>query len=142
MADALRVTVDVIVHATEDVSKLFDAFEENLGVRREEFSERGSTGHYDNPITVISADLRKGRARDFLDRALGMLSASQRDEMVGEIAERTERSKFHVRLGKQEFLGGRLAFEENDAIRLRIHAPVYNRRDTVATFSGILSGDC
>ncbi len=37
MLDKIEVTIDVIVHATEDISKIFQAFEELLDLKEEEF---------------------------------------------------------------------------------------------------------
>lgn len=142
MADALEITIDVIVHATEDSSKFLDAFGEVFGLPEEKFSVLSTTGHYENPIMVLSAKLRKRSAQDFLDALLGRLSASQKNTMASEMAERTSGSKFHLRLGKQEFLKGGLDLAEKDAIRLRIHTPVYNKKDSVETFKRVFrAGD-
>ena len=138
MAGVLEVTIDVIVHATEDSSKFLGAFDEVFGLRGEEFSVQDATGHYENPITVLSARLRKRQAQDFMEVLLGRLSTSQKDAMVREIEERTSGSKFHLRLGKQEFLRGSLDLKESDAIRIKIHTPVYNKKDTVEAFREVL----
>lgn len=137
MASALEITIDVIVHATEDGSKFLDAFEEFFGLPREEFSAEGASGYYDNPITVLSARLGKDPARSFLGALLGRMSESQREEMAGEITQRMSGSRFHLRLGKQEFLNGVLRFQEQDAIRLKIYTPVYNKKETVERFRKI-----
>lgn len=137
MASTLEITIDVIVHATEDSSKFLDAFEEFFGLPREEFSAENATGYYDNTITIISARLRKDAARSFLKSLLGKMSVAQRDAMAGEIIQRTSKSKFHLRLGKQEFLNGIVSFQEQDAVRLKIHAPVYNKKETAGVFRKI-----
>lgn len=137
MASTLEITIDVIVHATEDSSKFLDAFEEFFGLPREEFSAENATGYYDNAITIISARLRKDAARSFLKSLLGKMSVAQRDAMAGEIIQRTSKSKFHLRLGKQEFLNGIVSFQEQDAVRLKIYAPVYNKKETAGVFRKI-----
>ena len=134
MADSLDITVETIIHATEDSSKFLDAFEENLGLPRKEFSAERMAGHYDNPIVMLCAKLQKKPARDLLGALLSKLSPSQKASMIEEIEARTAGSKFHLRLGKQEFLNGMLRFEERDAIRLRIHMPVYSKKDTTGKF--------
>ena len=138
MVVGLEITIDVIIHATEDSSKFFVAFEENFGLAREEFSVQNTTGHYDNPITILNARLQKKQAQSLLENMLGKLNVSQKNMMVNEIEERTSHSKFYLRLGKQEFLNGRLGFEEKDAIRIKIHTPVYNKKNTVEAFRKIL----
>ena len=138
MASALDITIDVIVHATEDSSKFLNAFEKIFGLPKEEFSAVSAEGHYDNPITILSARLQKNSARGFLETLLGRLSTSQKDAIVEDIEGRISGSKFYLRLGKQEFLNGILSLKERDAIKIRIHTPVYNKKETLETFKGIL----
>ncbi len=37
MIDKIEVTIDVIIHATEDISKIFQSFEEVLDLKEENF---------------------------------------------------------------------------------------------------------
>ena len=37
MVDKLEITIDVIIHATEDISKIFQSFNETLEINEEEF---------------------------------------------------------------------------------------------------------
>ena len=45
---------DAILHATEDFSKFFKAFEMLFELSDQDFTIRHTTGHYDNPITTIN----------------------------------------------------------------------------------------
>lgn len=140
MANAVEVTIDVIVHATEEISKFVDAFGDIFGLPEDVFTTVSTTGHYDNPITILSAKLTKKSALNFVEILLEELSAPQKDAMIKEIAERTSGSKFHLRLGKQEFLNGILSFKDEDAIKLKIYTPIYNKKDTIRTFTKLFSG--
>ena len=134
----LEITIDVIVHATEDLEKFFDSFNEEFGLEEEVFSISNVVGHFENPITVLRAKVTKKLARQFLEKFLDKLSDDQKNEIMQEIEERTENSTLHIRLDKQEFIQGRIAFIEKEAIRLKIHTPIYNKKDTVKIFSEIL----
>jgi len=133
----LEVTIDVIVHATEDNSKFFEAFNEVFGLDKEIFSITELKGHFENPITIISAKITKKSALEFLDKLLNLLSNDQKNEIIQEIEERTVDSTLHIRLNKQEFVQGRIAFKEKDAIKLKIQTPIYNKKDTLKVFSEI-----
>jgi len=133
----LEVTIDVIVHATEDISKFFENFNEMFGLEKEVFSTSSVTGHFDNPITIIRAKITKKFALQFLDRFLHTLSDDQKKEIIQEIEERVEDSTLHIRLNKQEFVLGKIAFKEKDAIKLKIQTPIYNKKDTFRVFSEI-----
>ena len=133
----LEVTIDVIVHATEDNSKFFESFNEVFGLDKEIFSTTELKGHFDNPITIISAKITKKPALEFLDKLLSLLSNDQKNEIIQEIEERTVDSTLHIRLNKQEFVQGKIAFKEKDAIKLKIQTPIYNKKDTLKVFSEI-----
>jgi len=133
----LEVTIDVIVHATEDLGKFYESFNEMFGLEEEVFSISHVTGHFENPITVLRAKITKKLAIRFLEKFLKMLSEDQKSEIIKEIKERTENSTLHIRLDKQEFIQGKLTFKEKEAIRLKIHTSIYNKKDTVKVFSEI-----
>ena len=52
MIDKLEVTIDVIIHATEDISQIYQSFEKLLDLKEENFTTHETTGHYDNPIIL------------------------------------------------------------------------------------------
>ena len=137
MIDKIEVTIDVIVHATEDVSKIFQAFDEVLDLKEEDFTIDETTGHFDNPITVLKAKIEKKQAQNFIKKILEQLSMEQIEELIEEIEERTVDSRFHMRLDKQELVKGNLTVSEKDTIKLKIHTPIYNKKDTVKTFTEI-----
>jgi hypothetical protein len=66
-----------------------------------------------------------------------LLSTEQINELIEEIEERTIDSRFHMRLDKQELIKGNITFREKDTIKLKIHTPIYNKKDTVKTFTEI-----
>ena len=133
----LEITIDVIVHATEDLAKFFEFFNEMFELKEEEFSISNVMGHFENPITILRAKITKKPARGFLQKFLMILSEKQKTEIKQEIEERTENSTLHIRLDKQEFIQGRISFIEKEAIRLKIHTPIYNKKDTIKVFSEI-----
>jgi RNA binding exosome subunit len=133
----LEITIDVIVHATENLAKFFESFYELFELEEKEFSVSNVTGHFENPITILKAKVTKKPAREFLAKFLKILSEEQKTEIKQEIEERTENSTLHIRLDKQGFIQGKLSFIEKEAIRLKIHTPIYNKKDTVKVFSEI-----
>ncbi len=137
MIEKIEVTIDVIIHATEDISRIFQAFEELLGLKEENFTIHETTGHFDNPIIMLNSKIGKKEAQKFLKKLLELLSIEQINELVEEIEERTVDSRFHMRLDKQELVKGNLVFSEKDTIKIKIHTPIYNKKNTVKTFTEI-----
>ena len=136
MNNKIEITVDVIVHATEDISKIFQAFEV-FDLKKEDFVVNHTTGHFENPITMLTVKINKKKACQFMEKLLVTLSAEQINELVEEIEERTINSRFHMRLDKQELIKENLVLREKDTVKIKIHTPIYNKKDTVKSFTEI-----
>ncbi len=72
MIDKIEVTIDVIIHATEDISKIFQSFEELLDLKEENFTIHETTGHFDNPIIMLNAKIVKKEAQNFMKKLFGI----------------------------------------------------------------------
>ena len=138
MADKIEVTVDVIIHATEDISKIFQSFEEILEIEEEDFTTIETTGYFENPIILLNSKLVKSQAQKFIKKLVKLLPTDQVNNLIEEIEERTIDSRFHLRLDKQELVKGKLIVSQKDTIKIRIHSPIYNKKDTIKTFTEIL----
>jgi len=137
MVNNLEITIDVIVHATEDITKIFQSFSEFLNIKEDEFTINETTGHFDNPITILNVKIIKKQAQNFINKLLELLPNEQINELVEEIEERTVDSRFHMRLDKQELINRKLRVKEKDTIKIKIHTPIYNKKDTVKIFTEI-----
>ena len=137
MIDKLEITIDVIIHATENISKILQSFNEILEVNEEDFTTKETTGYYENPIIMLNAKLVKKQAKAFMKKFLKLLSINQINQLVEEIEERTIDSRFHLRLDKQELVKGALIVSEKDTIKIKIHTPIYNKKDTTKIFTEI-----
>ena len=137
MVDKLEITIDVIIHATEDISKIFQTFDEILEIEEESFSITETTGYYENPIIMLNAKLVKKQAKLFMKKFLKLLSSNQINQLTEEIEERIADSKFHLRLDKQELIKGTVVLSEKDTIKIKIYTPIYNKKETVEKFSEV-----
>ncbi len=137
MAHKIEITVDVIVHATEDILKIYQSFEDVLNLKEDDFALKEIEGHYENPIIMLKAKIVKMQAQDLMSKILELLPDEQIKELIEEIEERTVDSRFHMRLDKQELIKGNLAIREKDTIKLKIHSPIYNKKDTIKIFTDI-----
>ena len=137
MIDKLEITINVIIHSTEDILKIFKSFDEVLEVKEEDFMNLETTGYFENPIIMLNAKLIKKQAQNFMKKILKVLSINQIKELIEEIEERTADSKFHLRLDKQELVKGVLVLNEKGTVKIKIHTPIYNKKDTIKKFSEI-----
>jgi len=137
MVHKIEITIDVIVHATEDISKIFQSFEDVLNLKEDDFVLEEVEGHYENPIIMLKAKIVKKQAQNLMSKMLELLPVEQINELTEEIEERTDDSRFHMRLDKQELIKGNLIVSEKETIKLKIHTPIYNKKDTVKIFTEI-----
>ena len=137
MIHKIEITIDVIIHATEDVSKILQSFDEVLEIEEEQFTSIETTGYFENPIIILSAKLVKKQGQNFIKKMLELLPINQINELVEEIEERTIDSRFHLRLDKQELVKGKLIISEKDTVKIKIHTPIYNKKDTLKIFTEI-----
>ena len=137
MIDKLEITIDVIVHATEDISKIFQSFNDILEIEENDFNVTETTGYYENPIIMLNAKLVKKQAKSFMEKFLKLLSKNQINQLIEEIEERIADSKFHLRLDKQELIKGVVVLSEKDTIKIRIHTPIYNKKESIRKFSEV-----
>ena len=137
MVEKLEITIDVIAHATEDISKIFQSFNDVLEIEENDFTLTETTGYFDNIIIVLNTKIIKKQAKIFMKKFLKLLSNNQINQLIEEIEERTIDSKFHFRLDKQELVKGKIELSEKDTVRIKIHTPIYNKKDTIKIFSEI-----
>ena len=137
MIDKLEITMDVIVHATEDISKIFQSFNDILEINEEDFTIIETTGYYENPIIMLNVKIEKKQAKEFMKKFLKLLSKKQINQLIEEIEYRTADSKFHLRLDKQELVKGTIVLSEKDTVRIKIHTPIYNKKESIRKFSEV-----
>ena len=138
MVEKLEITIDVIAHATEDISKIFQSFNDVLEIEENDFTLTETTGYFENIIIILNTKIVKKQAKIFMKKFLKLLSNNQINQLIEEIEERTIDSKFHFRLDKQELVKGKIELSEKDTVRIKIHTPIYNKKDTIKIFTEIL----
>jgi hypothetical protein len=137
MIDKLEITIDVIVHATEDISKIFQSFNDILEIEENDFNVTETTGYYENPIIILNTKLVKKQAKAFMKKFLKLLSNDQISQLIEEIEERVADSKFHLRLDKQELIKGVVKLSEKETVKIKIHTPIYNKKESIQKFSEV-----
>ena len=139
MAEKLEITIEVIVHATEDVEKILKAFLEQFNISEDEFSRQNLTGHFENPITLLRAKIKKNDARNFLQRLLSKILEDQISEIIEGIENHIQDSTLYLRFGKQDLIKGKMIVKEKDAVKFKIFTPIYKKNDIVKNYVKLLT---
>lgn len=112
--------VNLVLHATEDESKVLKAIEEILLVPSTRFLRSSSEGHYKNKIVLQKAILSSKEAAMLAKRVISLLNSTDREHLsrlVNDYAD--EKGNLYIRLDKQRICQGRVLLSETDAIRIR-----------------------
>lgn len=139
MEEKVEVTIEVIIHATEDERKIFDSFLDVFGIEETEFEKEQLVGHYENPIIFLRAKITKNKASNFIKKLVSNLPQDQLSEVINDMENRVQDSMLHIRLGKQELVKRNLVLQENDAVKVKIYTPVYTKKDTVRIYAKLFA---
>ena len=142
MANKLEISVEIIVHATEDLKKILKTMEEFFYVKESEFSKTQLSGHFENPITMLNTKITKKNAQNFIEILISKMPQGELEEIMNDLENRIQNSTLHLRLGKQDLIRGSIKLRQKDAIKLKIFTPVYNKKDTVKKYSELLKISC
>ena len=127
MAHQLEVTVEVILHATEDSRKIFDPIFELFQVKGDEFITERTLGHYGNTILLAKITLTKKRAEEFIKKLASKIPKIQMDELIENIDMYFEDTSLFLRIGKNEIVRKEISLQQNNAIKIKIKMPVYKK---------------
>ncbi len=139
MVEKLEITIGVIVHATEDVEKILKAFYEQFNISEDEFSKQNLTGHFENPITLLRAKIKKSDARNCLKMLLSKIPEDQISKIIDDIENHIQDSTLYLRFGKQDLIKGKMIVQEKDAVKFKIFTPIYKKNDIVKNYVKILT---
>ncbi|MEM3064182.1 MAG: RNA-binding domain-containing protein [Candidatus Nitrosotenuis sp.] len=141
MERKLEVDVQVIVHATEDLEKIFAAFQDMFEIDREEFTVQNLHGHYENPITLLLCKLKKKKAQNFVAKLVKDIPKEDMSLIIEDLKNRCDESALHLRISKQQLVLGRIIPTDEDPVKLKIYTPIYTQKDLIKTYTEILSQD-
>ncbi|MHB8546560.1 MAG: RNA-binding domain-containing protein [Nitrosotalea sp.] len=127
MAHQLEVTVEVILHATEDSRKIFDPIFELFQINEEEFTIERTLGHYGNTILLAKITLAKKHAEEFIKKITSKIPKTQMDELIENIDMYFEDTSLFLRIGKNEIVRKEISLQQNNAIKIKIKMPVYKK---------------
>ena len=129
------VEMSVFVNATEDEEKVERALRniippEITGVKVERQTLKG---HYKDPITLITARVRKKRtAKEVFRSTMKGLSSLDQNRLMEEVEDRSdEAGSLYLRLNKQGALRGVRTLVDVDPIRMRFRFRIPHKADPV-----------
>ena len=138
MVNQVEVTVEVIIHSTEDRKKILGSIFEMFEIQEDEFSEEVLVGHFGNSILMLKTKLTKKRAQEFIHKVISKISKVQRNEFFDNIDMHFEGSSLFLRISKQDIVRKTVNLQQNDSMKIKISMPVYKKSDLIKNYMDLL----
>jgi RNA-binding protein len=119
------IDIRVFAHATEDPDEVQKAVLNLLPSELAEtfvFEKSNVTGHYGNPITLLTATLTdKKLLPEVLEKIGASVSSLDKEEFCNQLMLHLEKSNLYLRFDKQSAYLGNVKFTQVDPIRVKVH---------------------
>lgn len=138
MVHRLEITVEVIIHTTEDRKKILDSIFDMFEIKENEFTEEKLIGHFGNPILLLKTKLTKKKAQEFVHNIISKISKVQMNDFLENIDMHFEESSLFLRISKQDVIRKTVNIQQNDAIKIKISMSVYKKSDLSKNYMELL----
>jgi len=138
MVNHLEITVEVIIHTTEDRKKILDSIFTMFEIKEDEFTEERLVGHFGNPILLLKTKLTKKIAAEFIQKVISKISKVQMNDFFDNIDMHFEGSSLFLRISKQDMLRKTINIQQNEALKIKISIPVYKKSDLAKNYRDLL----
>ena len=134
----LEVKINLILHATENEKKVFEELENNFQIEQSEFQVEEVSGHFNNPILLISSKLKRKTAQNFVSLFFSKMKKEEFEEIFNYVENYVTSSGLSLRISKQKLMSGILALSREDTIKIIISTPVYVKNETKKIYQELM----
>ena len=134
----LEVKINLILHATENEKKVFEELENNFQIEQSEFQVEEVSGHFNNPILLISSKLKRKTAQNFVSLFFSKMKKEEFEEIFNYVEDYVTSSGLSLRISKQKLMSGILAISKEDTIKINISTPVYVKNETKKIYQKLM----
>ena len=134
----LEVKINLILHATENEKKVFEELENNFQIEQSEFEVEEVSGHFNNPILLISSKLKRKTAQNFVSLFFSKMKKEEFEEIFNYVEDYVTSSGLSLRISKQKLMSGILALSREDTIKINVSTPVYVKNETKKIYQELM----
>ncbi len=134
MINQIEITIEIIIHATEDRTKILESIDGLFEIKQEEFMQEKLVGHFGNPILMMRVKLRKNRANIFIKKLFSKVSKTQKTDFLQNMEIYFEDSSLFIRISKEDLIRKLISLQQNDAVKIKISIPIYKKNEIVKTY--------
>ncbi len=113
--------IDIVVHATEDKSRITKSVISTLEIPyKEKFEEIEYEGHWGNKILRLTAEIYKKDAQALMEKILRSLTFIDKNNLLTNLEKHIdEKGNFHLRLDKQRMCKNKISISETEGIKIK-----------------------
>jgi len=134
----LEVRINLILHATENEKKILEKLEDVFGIEQENFQIEEISGHFNNPIILISSKLKKKLAENFVKIFFSKIKKTDFQEIFDNVEDYVTSSGLSLRISKQKLISEILTISKEDTIKININMPVYVKNETKKIYQELM----
>ena len=134
----LEVKINLILHATENQTKILEKLENVFHIEQKKFQIEEIPGHFNNPILLISSKLKKKSAENFVRVFFSKMKKTDYQEIFDNVEEYVISSGLSLRVSKQKLISEILTISKEDAIKININTPVYVKNETKKIYQELM----
>ena len=139
MPSNVLLTVEIILHATEDSSKIEKSFFNVFEINPEVFEKEEMSGHFGNAITILRTKIPKNNVKKLISTLVSKISNDDLEILEQELDKMDRNSGLKIRINKQELIRGKILFGKKDSVKLTITTPVYKKNEISKIYREILN---
>ena len=134
MPNQIEVKLQIILHATDDFEKITNSLQEKFNLTREKFKIQTLTGHFENPITMLSVVMEKIDAENFVSILFSEINRNDLKIISETLEEQITSGGLKIKISKQQLIMGKIILDDKDAIKITITIPVYVKKNIVEKY--------
>jgi len=116
----LNSTIEVVIHATEDKTKILHFLMTNLEIQREKFEEFHFEGHWGNKILRVIAENNKNDTHHLIEKILTKLNFIDRQNLLTNLDQYIdEKGNLYLRLDKQKICYNKISLSDSEGIKVK-----------------------
>ena len=134
----LEVRINLILHATENENKIIEKLEDIFEMEQKKFQIEEISGHFNNPILLISSKLKKKSAENFVRVFFSKIKKTDFQVIFDNVENYVTSSGLILRVSKQKLISEILTISKEDAIKININTPVYVKNETKKIYQELM----